>query len=215
MRVLAFGAHPDDIELGCGGALARWARAGAEVVLCVATRGEIGGLPEVRAAEQERARVRLGAARVIWGELRDTHLGADRALLLRRVREILASVDPTIVLVHALEDTHQDHRALGQAVVDATARGTNLLFYEGPSTDGFSPRLFIDITATWPDKLASVEEHGSQIEKPGSGPDLLSFATTCGQFRGRQALTSVAEGFVPHTLLGLDLWMKAGARGAS
>jgi len=120
--LLAFGAHPDDIEFGCGGVIAVEARAGRPVHFAVCSRGEAAsaGTPEKRAAESERAAEILGAtlefveldgdARL---EVRAAHATA-LAGLIRRVR-------PAIVLAPSLvENQHPDHFRLGQMVRDAT-----------------------------------------------------------------------------------------------
>ena len=84
-RVLAVGAHPDDIEFGCGATLARWAASGSEVVLLVLTDGskgtwdrdaDVAALVEVRRAEQEAAARTLGAAGVEFLDLVDGELEA-------------------------------------------------------------------------------------------------------------------------------------------
>ena len=77
MRCLAIGAHPDDIELGCGGALLKHVARGDEVYLLVLTDGGRGGDRSARREEQEVALRRLGAERVIWGEFEDTLIPND------------------------------------------------------------------------------------------------------------------------------------------
>ena len=72
MNVLAFGAHPDDIELGCGGTLLKHQKAGHNVYLCVMSDGSEAGDPKVRIKEQEEAAKRLNAKELIWGNFIDT-----------------------------------------------------------------------------------------------------------------------------------------------
>ena len=72
MRILAIGAHPDDIEAGCGGALVKYAQNGHRVFLMVMTEGEQGGAGEIRKFEQEQAAKRLRAERIFWGGYQDT-----------------------------------------------------------------------------------------------------------------------------------------------
>ena len=81
MNVLAIGAHPDDIEFGCGGTLALYAQKGHDVVLFVASDGSRGGTPGVRVGEQRDAAVALGAREVIWGGFPDTEMPLNRDLI--------------------------------------------------------------------------------------------------------------------------------------
>ena len=134
-RALAVSAHPDDVEFGCAGTLARWADEGAEVTLCVVTDGSTGTqdralmgerLAAVRRAETEEAARVIGAARVEWLGYPDGYveytlaLRRDLARVFRRHRPhrfVVMDVAPTI------EDrfvNHPDHRAVGQASLDVT-----------------------------------------------------------------------------------------------
>lgn len=134
-RALAVAAHPDDVEFGCAGTLARWADDGAEVTLCIVTDGSTGTqdrdlmgerLAAVRRAESEEAAAVIGAARVEWLGYPDGYveytldLRRDLARVFRRHRPhryVVMDVAPTI------EDrfvNHPDHRAVGQASLDVT-----------------------------------------------------------------------------------------------
>jgi LmbE family N-acetylglucosaminyl deacetylase len=139
-RALAVGAHPDDIEFGCGATLAKWAAAGTHVGLCICTDGSKGTwdpdadralLVSVRAQEQERAAEVLGARSVTFlgaidGELtRGTELVA---ALCRVVRE----QQPDVVLTHdpwRPYRLHPDHRAAGLLTVDAIVAARDPHFF--------------------------------------------------------------------------------------
>lgn len=119
--LLAFGAHPDDIEFGCGGVIAAETRAGRAAHLVVGSRGESGtnGTPEQRTAEAQAAAAALGAT------LEFAELGGD-AHFERRVEHtlklaaILRRVRPALVLAPTLvENQHPDHAVLGALVRDA------------------------------------------------------------------------------------------------
>jgi len=120
--LLAFGAHPDDIEFGCGGVIVRETRAGRPAHFAVCSRGEAGshGTPQERTVEAEQAARLLGASLEFIEldgdahlELRVTHTFA-LARIIRRLR-------PAIVLAPSLvENQHPDHARLGQLVRDAT-----------------------------------------------------------------------------------------------
>jgi len=131
--VVAFGAHPDDIDFGAAGTLARWAAAGIELHYVVMTRGdaggfdpsERGGIEATRRAEQEAAAAAVGAASVaVWDE-RDGYLAPTDALQ-RSVVETLRTHRPQLVLAPhperdyaRLQRSHPDHLACGEIVTRA------------------------------------------------------------------------------------------------
>jgi LmbE family N-acetylglucosaminyl deacetylase len=120
--LLAFGAHPDDVEFGCGGVVAAEALGGRRVHLVVCSRGEAGsnGTAAVRTAEAERAAKFLGATIDFVGLDGDAQLEVKAAHSLR-LAEIIRRLRPAIVLAPTLEgNQHPDHWRLGQIVRDAT-----------------------------------------------------------------------------------------------
>ena len=147
MNILAIGSHPDDIEFGCGGTLARYAQAGHRVSMLVITGGEQGGTSSVRQPEQRAAADILGAADLILGGFQDTRVSLDREFIVY-VEGVLRKVEPRVIFVHHGDDTHQDHRTVHTAVLSAARYVPNLLFYEGPTTIEFQPGVFVDIRAT-------------------------------------------------------------------
>ena len=119
--LLAFGAHPDDIEFGCGGVIARETQAGRQVHFVVCSRGEAGthGTPRERIAEARRAATLLGAT-VEFIELDgDVHLEI-RAAHAIKLAGIIRRARPGIVLApSAVENQHPDHAKLGRILRDA------------------------------------------------------------------------------------------------
>ncbi len=196
-KVLALAAHPDDIEIGCGGALAEYARRGAEVHLFVATDGAYGGDAAERRREQEESARILGVKEVYWGGFEDTELTLDTELIHALEKQVKA-VEPDTVLVNFHEDTHQDHRALARAAYSATRYVPNVLAYETPTTLDFDPHVFMDIHATLTHKLKALNAHASQIERTNiQGVNIVEIALATVQFRGVQAKLTSAEAFVP------------------
>ena len=120
--LLAFGAHPDDIEFGCGGVIARETQAGRAAHFVVCSRGEAGtrGTPAQRTAEAKRAAKLLGAT-VEFVELGgDAHFEASGARTLK-LAAIIRRVRPAFVLAPSVvENQHPDHAKLGRMVRDAT-----------------------------------------------------------------------------------------------
>ena len=197
MTILALGAHPDDIEFGCGGALLKFARAGHTVFLYIATYGELGGDRMMRKREQLDAAEFIGAEKVFWGEFPDCELPMSRHLITK-VEDVINEVNPDYIFVHNNEDTHQDHRALSTTTLSATRYIPNVLFYEGPSTLNFSPNVYMNIADALDDKKVLLEKHASQVRKANVNiPDIsiIDIAVSSARFRGIQARMKIAEAF--------------------
>src|SRR2546426_8080471 len=109
MNILAIGAHPDDVEFGCGGTLVKYAGKGAHIDLLVMTDGSRGGAARIRRAEQLLAARALGVRRVHWGGYRDTLLPSVRPPIDRLGRNLRA-VRPAFIFVNYPADTPQDPR---------------------------------------------------------------------------------------------------------
>lgn len=120
--LLAFGAHPDDIEFGCGGIVAREAAAGRTITFVVCSRGEAGtnGTPAERTAEAEQAAAQLGASLEFAELVGDSHLEVCAAHAMK-LAGLIRRFSPGLVLAPSLvENQHPDHWRLGQLVRDAT-----------------------------------------------------------------------------------------------
>ena len=201
MNILAFGAHPDDIEYGCGGMLTKYAQRGHSVYMFVASDGALGGDPAVRRREQEEAARILGVRKVFWGEYQDTEVPLTRETIVR-LESVISQVEPRMIFVNSPDDTHQDHRHLAQSAVSATRYIPNFLFYEVPSTVNFAPNCYTDIAAVLATKLAGLEAHRSQVTKTNiEDLSILELAQSCANFRGIQARVKYAEGFQSVRLL--------------
>jgi len=173
--VLAIGAHPDDVELGCGGTVAKLAHAGRRVAILHLTRGEAGsrGSAEGRQLEAERAAAALGACALHFldcgdGALR-TGAAEEEALiaLLRRLR-------PELVLGPTPADRHPDHGRSHRLVADAcfyaglAKRGAGAphrpaAHFSYMQHDGFEPSFVVDVTASWAAKMAALDAYESQL----------------------------------------------------
>ncbi len=193
MRVLSVSAHPDDVEFGCAGTLAKWADAGAEVTMCIVTDGSTGtqdrdlmggGLSSVRKEESQRAADIIGAKEVVWLDYPDGYveytldLRKDIARVFRKYRPHRYLVmDPTPVIGDFVN--HPDHRAIGQASLDVTlTAGTTPGHFPELLEEGLDPwrglgELWImgpgdrphfeDISATVDRKIAALLCHASQV----------------------------------------------------
>lgn len=196
MRILALGAHPDDIEYGCGGLLLMAAEASHEVFLNVMTEGNLN--PRVnRRAEQEKAARFLGAKKLFWGGFKDTHIVASRELIVA-IENILAKVNPDMVLVNYPDDAHQDHKALASCAVTACRYIKRVLFYQDYTTLDFLPDTFVDITTFLEKKKQLLAFHQSQVQKEyPTGLDMLENVSARASYYGFAAKVKYAEGFKP------------------
>lgn len=184
LDVLAFGAHPDDVELGAGGTMLRFAAAGLRCGVVDLTRGERGsrGTAETRAAEAEEAARRMGLA------VRDSLTFPDTELLptlevRRAVIEAIRRHRPRIVLAPLPGDLHPDHDAAGQAVRDAfypsgmknvTADGAphrpRALYHYFMHTE-VETDLVVDVGGVWEARLDLARCFASQLHRTDTGAD--------------------------------------------
>lgn len=217
VEILAVGAHPDDIELGCGGTLALLARAGRSVGILDLTRGEAGtrGTPETRAAEAAEAARLIGARFRDGLDLGDGNLRTDRAAELE-VIEVVRRRRPRLVFAPLPNDRHPDHVRAGRLVTDAAFyaglraletglpphRPQQVVYF--PSTFLAEPTFLVDVTETLEVKLAAVRAFRSQFFDPASkepstfisSPEFLDGVTARARAFGRLANVGAAEGFV-------------------
>jgi LmbE family N-acetylglucosaminyl deacetylase len=197
-RVLAVYAHPDDPEVSCAGTLARWARAGSEVHLVIATRGEKGSSdpgadPEVvaakRAAEADAAATVMGLAShellgYADGEMvNSVELRGQLVERIRRLRpDVVMGPDPTAVFFGSSYVNHHDHREMGFALLDACAPASSSPLYfpdAGPAhhvgsiylSGTLEPDTWVEITDTLEVKVAALLCHRSQV---GADADLAA-----------------------------------------
>ncbi len=216
-RVLAIGAHPDDIELLCAGTLARFLQEECVVHLAIVCRGDRGGagdpeaLAATRAEESRQAADLLGAGITMLGcgdsEVRDT------PELRCRFLDMFRDVRPELVLTHGPDDYHADHRAVGELATQAAwlsaspgqrtdrpplDRPPAVLFMDNVAGLNFDPTHFVDVTDTMPTKRRMLSCHASQLARADGGISALAeMAEALARLRGFQCGTTYAEGFRP------------------
>jgi len=227
-RVLVVAAHPDDVEFGAGATIARWVGEGSAVRYLVVTRGEKGSddanadpeaLAKLREHEQRAAAAELGVDGVDFLDQPDGQVVASLALrervtwAIRSFRpEAVMTHDPTVLFVNNEWVNHPDHRAVGEATVDAvfpTARDP-LNFREhldagvGPwkvaelylwSTN--EANQIVDVAATLDRKIAALEHHASQFR---SFDEIARWVRQRAEELGERAGYGAAEGFRRVTL---------------
>jgi LmbE family N-acetylglucosaminyl deacetylase len=197
MQVLAVGAHPDDIELGCGATLVRHVARGDAVTILVMTNGGRGTLDGMsRRAEQEEAARAMGA-RLVWGGFEDGEIPSGPAAI-DVIDFAVAASGAGVLYTHAADDTHQDHRATAEASLAAGRRIPTILHYETPSTSRFEPTVYIDVSTELDTKLEALRAHLSQVLR--AGPVDLEAVEAQARFRGFQGRVRFAEAFEPARL---------------
>ena len=188
-KVMVITAHPDDAEFACGGTVAKWVKEGRQVVYVVCTNGDKGSndpamtsdkLAQLRIQEQLNAAKTLGVQEVIFlgypdGELEDTaDFRGQLVYLIRKYRpDIVVTMEP-----HRIAHQHRDHRIAGIVALDAIfPYARDRLSYPEQLTDGLQPHrvaeaylagsehadVCIDIEDTFPQKLAALQCHVSQV----------------------------------------------------
>lgn len=195
VNILAIGAHPDDIEFGCGGTLIKYTQKGHRLFLLVMTEGGFGAAGGKRVAEQVDSKEILGAEEIFWGGYKDTHLVVDKELI-GKIENVIKEVKPDFIFCNFPDDTHQDHRHLAQAIMSATCYIRNVLFYEGPTTQNFRPHVFVDIADTLDQKIQALKAHRSQVMKTNiEDLSIVEVARSSANFRGIQGRVKYAEAF--------------------
>jgi N-acetylglucosamine malate deacetylase 1 len=218
--LLAIGAHPDDAELGCGGALILAARAGLRVAVADLTRGEAatGGDPEEREKERLQATKRLGLhARPSLG-LPDGAVGTAAEHRLAVV-EVLRKLRPRVLMAPYVEDRHPDHAAAGRLAREASflagvARiGTGAThrigaLYHYMLHAPFSPSFLVDVSEVWEAKMSAVEAYRSQFGAASAteigGGQFLEMVEARATFHGAMIGVARAEAFLGVGPLGFE-----------
>ncbi len=173
-RVLCLAAHPDDVEVYMGGALLGFMKAGWEVQVWIATRGEKGRLQPQQGSRMDEARAALGSLGIpveVQG-LEDGGL-ADSQGLERILHDLIAKWRPRLLFAPHPCDAHADHAALG-ACVHATEMGTGtVLWHWLDANPRVEPSHFLDLGSSLAAKLALIGYHKSQIPGPEGPRDHL------------------------------------------
>ena len=182
LDLLVFGPHPDDLEIGLGGTIARHVALGSTVGLCDMTAGEMGsnGTVEQRLAEAERARAVLGAA---WRQnlrLPDREIGKHPDHL-QQVASFVRRHRPRVVAAPYWSDRHPDHVA-ASALITEGIFNAGLRKYQADGdpckvdwicyyfiNDADKPSFVVDVTEHYETKRRALDCHVTQFQPPGSG----------------------------------------------
>jgi bacillithiol biosynthesis deacetylase BshB1 len=206
--VLAIGAHPDDVELGCGGTIAKLARSGRRVGILHLTRGEAGtrGTPEMRRREAEAAAAILGAAAIEFLDCGDgafRHGVAEEDALI----ELLRRLRPELVFAPTPADRHPDHGRAHRLVLDAAyyaglrnrapGRGGEphrpAALFSYPQHDPIEPAFIVDVSTTWDAKMRALDAYESQLFRPDRTDEPIGSATKVASREFRLAIEGRAR----------------------
>ena len=220
MRVLAIGAHPDDIEIACSGTLAKCVKRGDTVIVCHVSNGNLGHvvippdeLAELRAAEAKKAGS-LAGIEVVCAGFSDLDIFDNNRAARDRIVEIIQYADPDVIITHNPDDYMPDHTAVSRLVFDAsfaatlpnyptkTRRAAKLVpiyYMDTLAGVNFVPTEFVDITEEIDLKIEMLECHESQLVwmREHDGIDFADMVRTCSKYRGYQCGAGYAEGFRP------------------
>ncbi len=217
MRVLAVGAHPDDLEILCAGTLARFAREGHEVVMCHALNGNLGHteiprdeLKEIRREEAKNSAAVIGAESITL-DIDDLDIYVDREAKYRMI-EAFRRAKPDVMLIPAPTDYMPDHTVTSEVAFDASFMATlpqlitetaahmkliPVYYMDTLAGLSFEPEEYVDITDTADTKREMIACHKSQAQwlKEHDNIDYVEFAMLQSAFRGMQCGVKYAEAF--------------------
>ncbi|MBR2340680.1 MAG: PIG-L family deacetylase [Clostridia bacterium] len=218
MRVLAIGAHPDDIELCCSGTLAKCVKRGDTVIVCHVSSGNLGHvvippdeLQIIRAEEAKRAGA-LAGIEVIWGGFHDLDIYDGNAEARNKIVDVIRYANPDFIITHSPDDYMPDHTAVSRLVFDASFTATlpnynskypqpaklvPIYYMDPPAGVNFNPTEFVDISDEIDLKMQMLECHESQLKwmRDHDNVDFADMLKTCSRYRGYQCGAAYAEGF--------------------
>ena len=229
--ILAFGAHPDDVELGCGGTIAKAVSKGKKVGIIDLTRGELGtrGNKEIRQKEANEAAKILGVKFRENLNLQDGFILNDRESQ-EKVIQVLRRYKPEIVLCNAVKDRHVDHSRASDLVSSScflsgleklkTIKGKNFIndswrprhVFHYIQWEDLSPDFVLDISGFLKIKMKAVKVFKSQVydkkstetETPTSSINFLNSIESRATNLGRLIFSDAAEGFTLERILAVE-----------
>lgn len=221
MKILGIGCHPDDLEIGCFGTLAKYVKQGHDVAVCHVANGNLGHviiepdeLRTVRNKEAENAAKVIGATHYAI-DIGDLYVTAENDELVMKLSRVIRDVQPDLIITHNDHDYMNDHMQTYYAALRASF-GASLPHYDGAygqvtgvtpiyhmdtvAGTGFIPTEYVDITDEIELKLEALSCHESQIKwmLDHDHIDFLDFMRTCSRVRGYQSGVAYAEGFRPN-----------------
>ena len=220
MNVLAVGCHPDDLEIGCGGTLAKYAKENHKVFMCVIAGGNMGHkiiepdeLKAIRLKESNEAAKTLGAELLTIG-VDDLMVNNFDEEIVDKLSDIIRFAKPDIIITHNPQDYMRDHMQTSELLYNASFNATishrktahppvgavpPIFYMDTLAGINFIPTEYVDISDNLEQKLSALACHESQIRwmKDHDNIDFVDFVRTCAKYRGLQCGVAAAEGFRP------------------
>lgn len=202
MNVLAIGAHFDDVELGCGGSLAKHAKTGDDVFVFVASlsgfstpTNQIVRSNEVAFQEGQKAADILGVKKLFCGNVRTLEVEFVESLNVE-ILKIVEENNIGLVFTHWLGDIHHDHQALAKASLHGCRHVPKMLMYRSNwyhSSLDFRANFYVDITDYWQTKEKAIRAHASEMERVGNS--WINFHKNEAENAGQRIGVKLAEVF--------------------
>lgn len=185
MRVLAIGAHPDDLEIHCYGTLALHVKRGDDVLICGVANGSMGHvvippkeLAEIRVKEAQNAAKVIGAKEYFNLGVEDLAILSDDPVLTDKMIDVIRQVKPDYIISHRTDEYHRDHNETGKLVFHTSFSATcphyytnypaflkvPSLYYLSSTAPNFAPTDYVDISDVIELKLEALACHKSQVE---------------------------------------------------
>ena len=226
MRVLAIGAHPDDIEIACSGTLAKCVKRGDTVIVCHVSTGNLGHviippdeLKKIRATEAKKAGAMAGIE-VICANFNDLDVYDNNQEARDKLVDVIKYANPDFIITHNPDDYMPDHTAVSRLVFDASFTATlpnykstcekyskgcgpaklvPIYYMDTLAGVNFNPTEFVDISDEIDLKINMLECHESQLVwmREHDHIDFADMVRTCSRYRGYQCGAEYAEGFRP------------------
>ena len=205
MKIMAIGAHLDDIEIACGGTLAKAIKAGHDIKILIMSKsgytnkeGRVQRSNETAVNEGLNALHTLGLKdiEILDFPTKDIPFRSD---VVNAIDVRMDKYNPDIIFTHHPFDTHQAHEGVAKATIAAARRKNTVFFYEPITPSGrsyvpFKPSLYVDIESTIDLKIASLKCHKSEYNKFGAEDWIEGVRCRCG-FRGYEIGKKYAEAF--------------------
>ena len=205
MKILVVGAHLDDIELACGGTIAKAIKNGHKVKTLIMSKsgytnkeGSVQRSDAVAVKEGVNALKTLGVTdiEILDFPTKDIPFRSD---VVNAIDVIMSDYDPDIIFTHHPFDTHQAHEGVAKATIAAARRKNTVFFFEpiqpsGRSYVAFKPDMYVGIDETIDTKIAALKKHKSEYNKFGGENWISGVKSRCG-FRGYEIGKKYAEAF--------------------
>lgn len=205
MKILAIGAHADDIELSCGGTLANFIKNHDQVGCILITSSDYTNYNKTLFRSKKEVQkeafkgLKILGIKKIWELNVPTKQVTFNYKLIEQINKIIDTFNPDIIISHHLSETHQDHYYTIRCVLAAARYKNNIWMFEPifPQKShqiGFKPMLYINISKTFLLKINSLKAHKSQWKKYPYWKDLI---TSLNRLRGIENQCHYAECFEP------------------